>query len=321
MLSVFASLNVEAQYANSVYLNYQEGLSTSGDVLITDMEVLQSTYATFYTAITWSTGYLGIQSEGGTGYVRHVHYSVWDPATGGEADLVWTNNGVFAQRFGGEGTGWEITMPYNWNTNIFYRFCIAVTNSSTNAFYTAYFFDPSNGVWNGIATIVRHDGPTLFSYSSSFIEDFGETPSEARSALFGNCWMETNRTGQSGWLELKTALFQAVNSTPTNYDAEVEGNVFYVGTGGSITNHTPSNTTLIRSSAGAAPNTVEVSVQRNGGNLSLSWPTLPFDSYQIQWTYDLHSWPTSHFSSAVSNIWSQPFENANQFFRISAQSN
>lgn len=113
-------INTEAQYANSVYLNYQDGLSYSGDSIITDMEVVQSSYATFWAAITWNTGYLGIQSEGGTGYTRHVHYSVFDPSTGGEADLVWTNNGAIAQRFGGEGTGWEVTMPYNWNTNVYF---------------------------------------------------------------------------------------------------------------------------------------------------------------------------------------------------------
>ena len=288
--------------------------------MITDMEVLQDPLYTFYASLTWYEGYLGLQSEGGTGYTRHVHFSVWDPPTGGEADLVWTNNGVVAQRFGGEGTDWEVIMPYPWVTNVFYRLCISETNVTTNTFYTAYFFDPATGLWTTIATLVRHDGPHSISYSSSFVEDFGATPNSARSAFFGNCWLKTNTTSSSGWMEVKTANFQAVNPTPTNYHASIVGNVFYMGTGGTITNPTPNGTILTRATYGNSPDIVSLFITNKNG-LHITWPTLPFNSYQIQRTFDLRNWQISQNVVMTSNNWIWPVGTSNEFVRVLIQGN
>src|SRR5512139_2061439 len=80
-----------ADYADSVWLDYQEGLRASGDVIMTDMQVETTALYTYYAGLVWNNGYMGVQRGGGNGYYKHVHFSVWDPAGGGFAELVWAD--------------------------------------------------------------------------------------------------------------------------------------------------------------------------------------------------------------------------------------
>jgi hypothetical protein len=56
-----------AEYADSVWLDYQEGLSESGDVIMTDMQVEATSIYTYYAGLVWNNGYMGLQ-RGGNGY-------------------------------------------------------------------------------------------------------------------------------------------------------------------------------------------------------------------------------------------------------------
>ncbi len=181
-----------ADYADSVWLDYQEGLATSGDVIMTDMKVEETALYTYYAGLVWNNGYMGLQRAGGS-YYKHVHFSVWDPAGGGLAELIWAGPGVVTERFGGEGTGWKAMWPFNWQQGTAYRLCVTLTHTNAATDYTAYFFDPAGGTWKPIATFRRNDAEHSFSYVSSFVEDFGNTLASRRSCLFGNAWLRRFR--------------------------------------------------------------------------------------------------------------------------------
>jgi hypothetical protein len=305
---------VRADYADSVWLDYQNGLVTSGDILLTDMSVEQTALYTYYAALNWDTGYMGVQ-RAGDGRYKHVHYSLWDPSGGGFADLVWNDSDVVVQRFGGEGTGWKVEWPYLWNQGTTYRFCVKLTNSGANTDYDAYFFAPELGSWKHLATLRRHDGPHSFSYVGSFVEDFGGSLNSARSALFGNGWL---RAWSGTWVEQSRARFPA-SGTYTNKDAGVVGKMFRLATGGITTNHTPVNTTLTRTATGKTPDdcSLTITTVSNGTNVQLNWPTLPYLGYAVQWTDDLGSWPALQSAAATSNIWSQSTQGRPQrYYRI-----
>lgn len=307
------TIALNAEFADSIYLDYQNGLTKTGDTLLTDMSVEETAISTYYAAITWDDGYMGLQ-RGGSGYFKHVHYSIWDPPNGGVADLVWNDADVVAQRFGGEGTGWKVMWPFSWNEATSYRFCVKLSNTGTNTDYDAYFLDPTSGAWKHLATLRRHDGPHSFSYTSSFVEDFGGTLDLRRSALFGNGWL---RTFSNTWVELQTAKFATATNTHTNKDADVVGTMFRLETGGATTNDTPLNTTLTRMAEGRNPDDLNVAINQDTSNIQLNWQTLPFRSYEVQWTDDLTSWPFLQNASVVSNRWSQSIQGTPQrFFRI-----
>ena len=314
MVFFLAVARVNADYADSVYLDYQNGLSTTGDVLLTDMSVEQTALYTYYAALVWDTGYMGVQREG-SGYFKHVHYSIWDPPGGGFADLVWNDNDVVAQRFGGEGTGWKVMWPFTWNEGSVYRFCVKLSNTATNTDYDAYFFDPAVGIWKHLATLRRHDGPHAFSYASSFVEDFVGTFDAGRSALFGNGWL---RRLSGTWVELRTANF-ASGGTQTNKDADVVGKMFRLETGGATSNDTPNYTTLTRGAADRSPDDAGLTITAASSlpDVTLNWQTLPYRGYEVQWTDDLIAWPPAQTASVITNRWSEPTPaGPRRFYRI-----
>ena len=309
-----AVTGVWAQSADSVYLDYQEGLSQTGDVLMTDMSIDQNALYTFYAALVWDTGYLGLQRSG-DGYDKDVHAAVWDPPCGGYADLVWSDTDVVTARFGGEGMGWKVAWPFTWSEGASYRFCVKLTNASTNTDYDTYFFDPSVGTWKHLATLRRHDGPHAFSYASTFVEDFAGTLSSARSAYLGNGWL---RTMTGDWVELLHAQF-ATQGPQTNKNAVVSGNQFWLGTGGTISNSTPPHTTLARSAFGKLPNDLSLTVAppTAADSIQLSWRTLPFYIYYVDWSDDLSDWPASQSILTSTNTWADSVQGrAKRFYRI-----
>ncbi len=304
---------VWAEYADSVWLDYKDGLGTNGDVIMTDIQVEETALYTYYAGLVWNNGYMGLQ-RGGNGYYKHVHFSVWDPSGGGFADLVWAGSGVVTERFGGEGTGWKAMWPFNWQQNTPYRLCVALTHTNAATDYTAFFFDPNAGTWKRLATFRRNDAQHSFSYVASFVEDFGNTLSSRRSCLFGNAWL---RTFQLRWLDLRNATY-ATGSTQTNKDADVVGAMFRLETGGNTISDTPAYTSLTRLAAPAHPtdHNPRIDLTAPGPSVRVRWQTLPWPSYYLESTTNLaQRWPGQQQAS-VSNIWVEAIgANGVKFFR------
>lgn len=234
--------NIYAEYADSVWLDYQEGLSRTGDIIMTDMAVEQTAIYTYYAGLVWNNGYMGLQ-RGGSGYFKHVHFSVWDPTTGGFAELIWADSDVVTKRFGGEGTGWKAMWPFDWVEGKTYRLCVTLEHVSLFATdYTAHFYNPDTGTWKHIATFRRLDGEHSFSYISSFVEDFGSTINSPRSCLFGNAWLHTFN---DEWCEIRKARY-ATGGSKINKDADVVGQLFRLETGGDTIKDTSSYSLLVR---------------------------------------------------------------------------
>jgi len=303
-----------AEYADSVWLDYQEGLRTSGDVIMTDMQVEATALYTYYAGLVWNNGYMGLQRGGGNGFYKHVHFSVWDPSGGGVAELVWADRDVVTERFGGEGTGWKSMWPFNWQENTTYRLCVTLTHTNSATDYAAYFFDPTAGTWKHLATFRRSDGQLSFSYVASFVEDFGGTVNSRRSCLFGNAWL---RTFQSGWIDMRTASYATGNSK-TNKDADVVGTMFRLETGGNTTNDTPAYTLLARLSAPAQPtdHNPRINLTDSGHSVMVRWQTLPWRSYYLESTTNLLRWPPEQRQARVTNRWVEAIgTNDVRFFR------
>ncbi|RYG03426.1 MAG: DUF5077 domain-containing protein, partial [Chitinophagaceae bacterium] len=75
----------------------------------------------YFMANGFGEGYFGIQVKSAT--ERWILFSVWDPAEGnGMTQLVRKGDDITAQRFGGEGTGGQSYMVFNWKAGTAYKF-------------------------------------------------------------------------------------------------------------------------------------------------------------------------------------------------------
>jgi hypothetical protein len=308
---VLAAMRSPAEYADSVWLDYQEGLENSGDAIMTDIQVEETSLYTFYAGLVWDTGYMGLQ-RGGSGIFKHVHFSIWDPPGGGFADLVRAGSEVVTQRFGGEGTGWKAMWPLTWKEGTTYRLCVRLTRTNQVTHYDSYFFDPEQGTWKYIATFRRRDALHSFSYVASFVEDFGSTLENRRSCLLGNAWL---RTFDNNWIDLRTAKY-ATGGSKANKDADVVGEFFRLETGGSTTNDTTAQTTLTRRLATMTPDNHKLVIRPAGPDalVDLQWQTLPWRSYRLARTTNLPVWPEEHQHDVYSNRWSEEMDNNQMMF-------
>lgn len=229
-------------YADAVWLDYQESAGASGDVILIDAVVEEPALYTYYAALVWNTGYMGLQ-RGGSGFEKHVHFSIWDSPDGTPVEVLWKAPGVVAERFGGEGTGFKAMWEFNWQTGVTYRLCVTLEAEGGVTDYKAHFLDPQTDSWKHLATMRRFDKEYSFSKVSSFIEDFGGTAENKRAYLCGNGWL---RKDSGDWIELKTAKYE-VSQFPyscTNHDVDVAGHMFRAETGGAVTHDTPIGTKL-----------------------------------------------------------------------------
>jgi hypothetical protein len=224
-----------------------DSILADSDLVYAEVQVEASVAGSYYCAIGGEGFYMGLQ-EGGAGYNKHVHFSVWDPA----GDIFWKDPEVVAQRFGGEGTGWATYWPFEWQTNVVYKLYVRLTPDGNNTLYQAFFFDPGRGKWKHLVSIPRPVANASPDFFYSFNEDFGARHWLARSYLVGNEWA---RTSDGQWVDLSTGLFDvALGDYSTNaFDADVVGRWFRLETGGDTTRDTEVGTVLVRE-PGVQPN-------------------------------------------------------------------
>ena len=111
--------------------------------------------ASYFMANGFGEGYFGMQVNSAT--ERRVLFSVWDPAAGqGQTTLIRKGPGVTAGTFGGEGTGGQSYLQYNWKAGNTYKFLTrALPDGAGNTVYTSWFFAPEEGSWRLIASFNR----------------------------------------------------------------------------------------------------------------------------------------------------------------------
>jgi hypothetical protein len=244
---VFATATFAAEApraARSVHLGF---VGAEGDVFYNECVVEKSTDGSYFMVCGWDTGYFGIQQLRGDKKI--ALFSVWDPTKGDDPSAVKTEDrvevlfegaGAKIKRFGGEGTGGQCMIDFDWKigeTNRFVVRAVTETNEVRKTSYTAYIQKSGSSEWRKLATFrVRTKSEGMRGFYS-FVEDFRrDTKSvmDLRRARFGNAWV---RTKNDEWKPILKARFTASNAeweSKENIDAGVVNGWFYLATGGEI---------------------------------------------------------------------------------------
>ena len=211
--------------------------------------------ASYFMANGFGEGYFGIQVNSAT--ERRILFSVWDPAEGqGQTTLVKKGTDVTAGRFGGEGTGGQSYLLFNWKAGTTYKFLTKAKPDATGStIYTSWFFAPELGEWKLISSWKRPDIRKYLTGFHSFLENF--EPSQgylSRSAIWSNQWV---RLANENWNEVTEFKFTvdatAKNKQRLDYAGGVKNGQFFLKNGGFFNNNIAPNTMFKKSATGIAP--------------------------------------------------------------------
>jgi hypothetical protein len=199
-------------------------------------------------------GYFGIQVNSPT--ERRVLFSIWDADNGAKTTLVRKGANVVDNTFGGEGTGGQSYLLYNWVAGNTYRFITRATPDGAGATdFSAWFYAPETNAWRFIATWKRPATTTYHAGVYSFLENFIDTKGYLeRRVLFNNQWA---RSTSGAWTELVTARFTgdatANNAQRLDYAGGLQDGRFYLRNGGFFSPYVATSQYFTRPATGQAP--------------------------------------------------------------------
>jgi hypothetical protein len=257
-----AGLNYASDPANyywsrrgpSVHLGYAAPANTEYFYNEVTVPAGQDKIGSYYMANGFGQGYFGIQVKSPS--ERWILFSVWDADNGAKTTLVKKGAGVVDNTFGGEGTGGQSYLVYNWAAGATYRFITRARPDGAGATdYSAWFYAPELASWRFIATWKRPATSTYLTGVHSFLENFIDTNGYlGRSAQYGNQWA---RNTSGAWTELTTARFTgdatAANAQRMDYAGGLSNGRFYLRNGGFFSPYVPLNQTFTRPATGVAP--------------------------------------------------------------------
>ena len=207
----------------------------------------------YYQSNGFNEGYFGIQVKSET--TRWVIFSVWDPSTG-HTTLVDKGADVVDANFGGEGTGGQSYLVYNWLTGNTYKFLTRIRpDNQGNTLYSSWFFAPELNKWLYMATFKRPQTNTYAKGPYSFLENFMNTNGyQTKKAYYSNHW---ERTVKGAWLESTTATYTC-DATGTNkqrldFKGGVENGKFFLQTNGFFNDNVAPNQNFTRPATNVAP--------------------------------------------------------------------
>jgi hypothetical protein len=225
--------------ARSVHLIYP---APDAELVYNEVVVDQSTKGSYFMAVGWNTGYFGIQELGDGKKV--VIFSVWDPTKGDDqsavkveerVELLHSDPAVRIKRFGGEGTGGQCMMDYDWKVGETNRFLVRGLVEGNKTAYSGYLYLNDKKSWLHLVTFRTQTGGLPLKGLYSFIEDFrrdGKSVNEVRKARFGHGWVK----GLKGeWTPLTKARFTASDAdfeSKDNINAGLADEWFFLATGG-----------------------------------------------------------------------------------------
>lgn len=246
--------------APSVHLTYPVPKETKVAWFYNEVTAKTDPLWSYYEACGWHRGYFGMQVNGPK--ERRIIFSVWDAgkeandrskvAEDNKVKLLAKGKDVFADSFGGEGTGGHSHLVYPWNTGQTYRFLVSAEPDGETTIYTGYFYFPERNKWGLIARFrAPHDGSYMHGLYS-FDEDWNSpNGQQKRLAEFGNQWI---KTPEGTWTELTSAVFTHTGKeSRTDYDAGNIGNRFYLTGGGFVDGKVKYKDTVSRPATGKKP--------------------------------------------------------------------
>ncbi len=258
-LRIASAAEKEFRAARSVHLSYP---APDGQFFYNEVVVEQSVNGSYFMACGWNTGYFGIQQLDRPDD-KVVLFSVWDPTKGDDpnavkkedrVEVLYQGEGVRIKRFGGEGTGGQCMWRHDWEVGQTNRFLIGARTETTRTAFTAWFYTDKG--WKKLATFRTRTGGLALKGYYSFIEDFrrdGKSVHETRRARFGPAWVQAT-DGQ--WTALSRARFTGSGAeweSKDNIDAGLEGNLFFLATGGEIRMSRELRSMIERPCAGEKP--------------------------------------------------------------------
>jgi len=222
----------------SVHLWYKapEAVAFYNEVIVE-----RSAAGTYFCVCGWDKGYFGIQELGNGKKV--VIFSVWDSNQNDKSavdeerrvKLLYKDEKVRIGRFGGEGTGGQSFLDYDWKIGETYRLMVTAKPNGERTEYGGYFFVPEEKAWKHLVTFSTIASVRKLKGFYSFIEDFrrdGVSATRARSARYGNTWMKVG----DAWQFAPSARFTGDRNPALNVDAEVREERFWLATGGETKN-------------------------------------------------------------------------------------
>ncbi len=223
----------------SVHLRYP---APEGTAFYNEVTVDTSAPGTYFMVCGWNKGYYGIQ-ELGNGK-KLLLFSVWDSgqndpkkvADDQQVKLLHKDEKVRIGRFGGEGTGGQSFLDYDWTNGQTYRFLVTATPNNQRTEYAGYFYVPEEKAWKHLVTFSTITGGKYLSGYYSFVEDFRRdkvSTTKVRKAHFGNGWVQAK---DGKWQSLRKAQFTADSNPVMNIDAGLDVDRFFLATGGDTKN-------------------------------------------------------------------------------------
>lgn len=243
----------------SVHLGYTVPANTEYFYNEVTVPAGEDKIGSYFMSNGFNGGYFGIQVNSAS--ERRVLFSVWDADNGAKTTLVRKGPNVNDNSFGGEGTGGQSYLLYNWAAGNTYRFITRILpDGAGGTDFSAWFYAPETGVWQFIATWKRPATTTYHAGVYSFLENFNDTNGYlGRSAQYGNQWA---RSTSGAWSEVVTARFTgdatASNAQRMDYAGGLQNGRFYLRNGGFFSPNVAINQNFTRQATGQAP-TVDVS--------------------------------------------------------------
>ena len=242
--ALHADKSLENKACRSVHLFYP---APEGVAFYTEMKVEKSSRGTYFMAAGFNMCYYVIQEP----YTGKILVSFFVFVSGDHLDwkarpesvkeedrvkLLYKDPSVRVGRFGGEGTGGQSFLDYDWKLGQTYRFCVSAKPNGNRTEYTNWFFVPEENKWKKLVTFSTITGGKYLSGYYSFVEDFlrnGESAKIDRRAAYGNGWVR-DKIGQ--WHSLSRARFSGDSTPVMNIKAGIKDNWYYLQTGGETKN-------------------------------------------------------------------------------------
>ncbi len=203
---------------------------------------------TYAMAIGFNGGYFGIQTNSKS--ERRILFSIWSPFETDDPSAIPEDQRItcldkhertHVGEFGGEGSGGQSYMKYNWKTGQTYRFLMHVRPQGNNkTAFTAYFFFPETGKFEKIASFLRPKTDTYLRGAHSFLENFSDTRGYIpRMAYYGNAWA---RTADGIWFAPEKIRLTGDETARRKWRLDYDGGLFedgrfYLKNGGFFDDH------------------------------------------------------------------------------------
>jgi len=238
----------------SVHLGYTVPANTEYFYNEVTVAAGEDKIGSYFMSNGFNGGYFGMQVNSPT--ERRILFSVWDADNGAKTTLVRKGPNVTDNSFGGEGTGGQSYLLYNWVVGNTYRFITRILpDGAGGTDYSAWFYAPETATWQFIATWKRPATTTYHAGVYSFLENFIDTNGYlGRSAQYGSQWA---RSTGGVWSEVVTARFTgdatATNAQRMDYAGGLQNGRFYLRNGGFFSPNVAVNQYFTRPATGQAP--------------------------------------------------------------------